>query len=131
MPPFHPSVHARLLTPLTSAENMPHDGWRDTLPFSIDLYVEGSAATNQELLTVYYRPNPENACATGGTTGNTASQGQEEFAPSDIVADAVYYTALLAEAPSSVTVSIGGVSQTGSWTNTPSSGVVSAWLTHL
>lgn len=124
-------LRLQLLTPFVSAENMPHDGWRDTLPFSIDLYVDGSATITQELLTVYYRPNPENACATGGTTGNTASQGQEVFAPSNIVEDAVYYSALLAEAPSSVTVTIGGVSQTGSWTNTPSSGVVSDGATHL
>ncbi|KAK5123833.1 hypothetical protein LTR85_002469 [Meristemomyces frigidus] len=109
--------------PYNYAADMPHDAWRVTLPFSVGLYVDGTSAISQELLTVWYRPNPGSACATGGTTGNSASQGQEEFQPYDVVEDAVFYSALLASAPSSVSVSIGGVSQAGTWRNVPDSGV--------
>lgn len=92
---------------------MPHDGWRLNLPFLIDLYTEGTATVTEENVVTWYRLSPGTACDSG-TTGNTANQLQMEFAPSQIVQDRVFYSALLVE-PATVTVSIGGVVQEGSW----------------
>ncbi|KAK9241814.1 glycosyl hydrolase family 71-domain-containing protein [Lipomyces tetrasporus] len=94
--------------PYNYAANMPHDGWRLFLPF--------------EGLVSWYRLNPATACATGETTGNTASQLQIEFEPYGIVQDKVFYSALLASS-ATVTVSIGGVVQTGTWENAPDGGI--------
>ncbi|KAK9318864.1 glycosyl hydrolase family 71-domain-containing protein [Lipomyces orientalis] len=108
--------------PYNYAANMPHDGWRLFLPFVIDTYKNGIASISQEGLVSWYRLNPATACAVGGTTGNTASQLQIEFEPYGIVQDKVFYSALLAS-PATVTVSIGGVVQTGTWENTPDGGI--------
>jgi hypothetical protein len=104
------------------AENMPHDGWRLFLPFSIDMYVQNTSTISQEGLVFWYRLQPATACGTGQTTGNTASQLQIEFQPYDVVQDRVFYTALLGS-PADVSVSIGGNVQTGSWRNTPDGGI--------
>ena len=92
---------------------MPHDGWRVSLPFLIDLYTEGTAKVTEENIVTWYRLSPGTSCGSG-TTGNTATQLQVEFAPSQIVQDRVFYSALLAE-PADVIVSIGGIAQEGSW----------------
>lgn len=60
--------------PYNYALNMPHDGWRDFLPYLIDTYKNGIATVNREGVVGWYRKHPGNACTTGGTTGNTASQ---------------------------------------------------------
>lgn len=108
--------------PYNYALNMPHDGWRLFLPYAIDMYKHNISTVTQEGMVVWYRLAPGTACTTGGTTGNTISQYQCEYAPSDVVEDAVFYSALLS-GPSSVSVSIGGVVQEGSWRNTPSGGI--------
>ncbi|KAK9334371.1 hypothetical protein LIPSTDRAFT_115799 [Lipomyces starkeyi NRRL Y-11557] len=108
--------------PYNYAANMPHDGWRLFLPYVIDTYKNSIASISQEGLVSWYRLSPATACATGGTTGNTASQLQIEFEPYDIVQDRVFYSALLASS-ATVTVSIGGVVQTGTWENTPDGGI--------
>ncbi|KAL1963031.1 hypothetical protein VTN77DRAFT_8779 [Rasamsonia byssochlamydoides] len=108
--------------PYNYAENMPHDGWRLFLPYVIDTYKNGIATITQEGLVTWYRLNPATACATGGTTGNTASQLQLEFKPYDVVQDEVFYSALLAS-PATVTVSIGGVVQAATWSDTPDGGI--------
>ncbi|QRD84998.1 putative alpha-1,3-glucanase [Aspergillus flavus] len=84
--------------PYNYVTDMPHDGWRLFLPFLIDTY------------------------NSGGTSGNTASQLQIEFHPTEIVQDHIFFSALLS-APATVTVSVGGVSQQASWTWQPDGGV--------
>ncbi|KAF4168090.1 hypothetical protein CNMCM6936_003685 [Aspergillus lentulus] len=103
--------------PSNFAKDMPHDGWRLSLPFLIDMYTRGTATVTEENVVTWYRLSLGTACDSG-TTGNTASQLQVEFAPSQIVQDRVFYSALLIE-PATVTVSIGGVVQEGSWTWVP------------
>lgn len=93
---------------------MPHDGWRLLLPFLIDLYKNGHATINREGAVIWYRIHPGHAGDSGGTTGNTPSHGQELYHPAEIMEDKVVYSALLT-GPASVTVSIGGVPQEGSW----------------
>jgi hypothetical protein len=107
--------------PFNYVAGMPHDGWRQFLPYVISQYKTGSATISQEGLTAWYRVNPNNACNTGGTTGNDAGHGQTVMAPTAIAQDKVFYSALLSSS-ASVTVSIGGVAQTGSWAHTPNGG---------
>lgn len=76
--------------PFNYAANMPHDGWRAFLPYVIDTYKTGAApAITEEQIVSWYRPNPNTACATGGTTGNTANQSQREVPPSTLDLDTV------------------------------------------
>lgn len=108
--------------PFNYAKDMPHDGWRELLPFVIDMYKTGEATISQEKLTAWYRVTPKDAaCDNGGTTGNTASQLELEFWPYDVVQDKIFYSALLAE-EQSVTVTVGGVDVGAGWTKTPSGG---------
>jgi hypothetical protein len=108
--------------PYNYATGMPHDGWRLFLPFLIDTYKNGIATITEEGLVGWYRLSPAAACATGGTSGNTASQLQLEFPPASIVEDAIFFSALLGSA-ATVTVSIGGTTLAGAWTRTPQSGI--------
>lgn len=107
--------------PFDYVTDMPHDGWRETLPFAIDMYVKNTTTITEEKVIYWYRPQPATACSDGGTTGNTASQLQIEFWPYEVVEDRVFYTALLTSA-ADVTVNIGGTSQSGEWTSTPDGG---------
>ncbi|OLN87233.1 Mutanase Pc12g07500-like protein 2 [Colletotrichum chlorophyti] len=110
--------------PFNYVQDMPHDGWRLLLPFLIDLYKYGTAAIHREGVVTWYRLHPGHAGDSGGTTGNTSSHGQELFHPAEIMEDKVVYSALLT-GPASVSVSIGGVVQEGSWDDdgVPSGGV--------
>lgn len=108
--------------PFNYVENMPHDSWRTFLPYVIDMYVNNATSFTQEGIVFWYRPNPARACGNGGTTVNTASQLQLEFAAADVIADAVFYTAQLAS-HADVIVSIGGVGQAGTWSDVPDGGV--------
>ncbi|EGO56249.1 hypothetical protein NEUTE1DRAFT_146972 [Neurospora tetrasperma FGSC 2508] len=108
--------------PFNYALDMPHDGWRELLPFTIDLYKTGVATIEQEKLVAWYRVTSKNAaCNDGWTTGNTASQLQLEFTPQDVVQDKIFYSALLASSQP-VTVTVGGVNVGATWTKTPSGG---------
>lgn len=108
--------------PFDYVSNMPHDGWRAWLPYVSDMYRYNITLFDKEGVTFWYRPNPRSACDSGGTTGNTASQLQLEFPASEVAADAVFYTAQLASTGATVTVSIGGVSTVGTWSDTPDGG---------
>ncbi|KAL2126006.1 hypothetical protein VTI74DRAFT_1972 [Chaetomium olivicolor] len=101
---------------------MPHDGWREFLPYIISLWKTGTASVTQEGLVSYYRRHPHGACSGGTTTGNTANQLQFEYDPSSLLRDRVFYTALLTS-PAEVTVTIGGVTQQGRWDQEPDGGV--------
>lgn len=108
--------------PFNYAKNMPHDGWRQFLPYVIDTYKNGISTITSEGIVAWYRLNPSTACGSGGTSGNTASQLQIEFPPDDIVEDRIFFSALLGS-PADVTVSIGGQSLTGIWRNVPDQGI--------
>ncbi|CAD0091638.1 unnamed protein product [Aureobasidium vineae] len=107
--------------PYNYAEGMPHDGWRQFLPYVIDMYKNGRASISTEGLVAWYRKSPGSACSSGGTTGNSASQGQQEYPPTQVAQDKVFFSALLTSS-ADVVVSIGGTTQTGSWENTPGGG---------
>ncbi|KAK1989977.1 hypothetical protein LX36DRAFT_741323 [Colletotrichum falcatum] len=109
--------------PFNYALGMPHDGWRDLLPFTIDLYKTGIATVSQEKLVSWYRVTSSQAgCDDGRTSGNTVSQLQLEFWPGEVVQDKIFYSALLAE-NKPVTVTVGGVSLNAKWDRVPSGGV--------
>jgi hypothetical protein len=107
--------------PYNYAQDMPHDGWRLFLPYVIDMYKNGKASISTEGLVSWYRRSPGMACASGGTTGNSASQGQQEYPPAQVAQDRVFFSALLTSY-ADVTVTIGSTTQTGIWKDTPSGG---------
>ncbi|KAK1972908.1 hypothetical protein LY78DRAFT_675805 [Colletotrichum sublineola] len=100
---------------------LPHDGWRETLPFSIDMYKHNTTTIDSERLVTWYRPNPSTSCKHGGTSGNTASQLQLEFHPWNVARDAIFFTALLTES-ATIEVTVGGVKQKASWSSEPEGG---------
>ncbi|ETS84382.1 hypothetical protein PFICI_02407 [Pestalotiopsis fici W106-1] len=108
--------------PFDYVSDMPHDGWRALLPFWIDMYKTGTASVSEEVLVIWYRVNPASACSSGGTSGNTASQFQVEYPPSEVVQDRIYFNALLTS-EASVTVTIGGTAVSAEWSSKPWDGV--------
>ncbi|KAL1970913.1 hypothetical protein VTN77DRAFT_2747 [Rasamsonia byssochlamydoides] len=103
---------------LRYAANNPHDAWRALLPHYIDAYKSGNssmatkttastASSSQDIITYWYRTNPSSAGSTGGTTGNNPAMGQPVMEPSQLSQDKVFVTVLV-QAPSQVTVKIGG-----------------------
>jgi hypothetical protein len=108
--------------PYNFVANMPHDGWRKHLPFVIDMYVQNLTYFTQESMVYWYRPNPATACSDGSTTGNTASQLEIEFPASQVMQDRIFYSVLL-NSDAQVLVSIGGTTQTGTWTQMPDAGI--------
>ncbi|KAK0117589.1 hypothetical protein ONS95_011925 [Cadophora gregata] len=109
-------------SPFNYVENMPHDGWRKFLPYVISMYKNGKGTISKEGLTAWYRLTNGLACDYGGTSGNTASQLQAEYHPSKVAQEKVFYSALLGS-DASVSVTIGGTSVGGAWTNKPYGGV--------
>lgn len=105
--------------PFNYAVDMPHDGWRDLLPYWIDTYKHGKANITNETLVTWYRPHPASACKSGNTTGNTASQLQAEFEPAKVVQDRIFFSALLTDV-ANVTVTVGGEALGAGWDNKPS-----------
>jgi hypothetical protein len=112
--------------PLDYVSDYPHDGWRELLPFAIDMYSNNTTTLTQEVLVAWHRRQPAAACSGGGTTGNTASQLQLEFAPSDVAQDAVFFSAILAS-PADVSVTIGGVAVPARFTMSPGSTAGVGW----
>lgn len=101
---------------------MPHDGWRETLPYYTSMYKRGTYAISNEKLVSWFRIHKNGACSDGGTTGNTANQLQFEYTANEVNADRIFYDALLTS-NAQVTVSIEGVVQTGIWDQEPWGGV--------
>ncbi|PYI33812.1 alpha-1,3-glucanase/mutanase [Aspergillus indologenus CBS 114.80] len=108
--------------PYNYVEGFDHSGWRQFLPYVIDLYKYNETNIDKEGLVTWYRLNAAGACPDGGTTGNTVSQLQLEHWPKDIVQDKIFFSALLGQA-GDISVTIGGVNVGATWTNTPSGGV--------
>jgi hypothetical protein len=108
--------------PFNYVEGMPHDGWRETLPYYISMYKTGSASITSERLVSWYRVNKHGACSDGGTTGNTANQLQLEYSPDEMIQDRIFYDALLID-DAQVQVDIGGSVQEGRWDQEPHGGI--------
>lgn len=104
--------------PFDYVSNMPHDGFREVLPYVIDMYVHNTTTIAEEKLVYWYRKTPAASCNDGGTTGNTASQLQYEFPPAQVVQDRVFFSAILEE-EADVSVTIGGETVAASWTAVP------------
>ncbi|KAJ6083518.1 Glycoside hydrolase family 71 [Penicillium canescens] len=126
---FHNSLADSMYTafdtgdaPYNYVESFDHSGWRQFLPYLIDLYKFNSTTSGTEGLVAWYRQNAAGACADGGTTANTVSQLQLEYWPKDVVQDKIFYSALLSQ-PGDISVTIDGVNVGATWTNTPSGNV--------
>ncbi|CAG7936279.1 unnamed protein product [Penicillium salamii] len=89
------------------AMDYPHDGWREMLPFLIDLYKTGKSSMADDKVVFWYRPNPVSACSSAGTTVNTASQLQIEFEPAQALDDRIFFMALLQDGNHGVKVTNG------------------------
>lgn len=83
--------------PFNYTENMPHNRWRTLLPFIISTYKNSHAEVKQESLIAWYHTTPRSAYSTGRTSANTQSHAQIEFSPLEVVADHIFYSALLTE----------------------------------
>lgn len=84
---------------------MPHEHWRDLLPYYIAAYKTGQTPTvTADKVHFWYRLSPAAAGSNDGTTGNAPYQPYVD--PNQIVQDKVFFTALLAT-PGSVSVQIG------------------------
>ncbi|PYI12923.1 mutanase [Aspergillus violaceofuscus CBS 115571] len=105
--------------PFNYALNFPHDGWRDVLPFLIDLYKTGKADVTEDKVVIWYRPHPVSACSTGGTTLNTAQQLQIEFDPADGLEDRIYILALFTNGNHEVIVINAGGTGYPTWESMP------------
>ncbi|CAJ2507098.1 Uu.00g082840.m01.CDS01 [Anthostomella pinea] len=107
--------------PFNYAAGHPHDGWRLFLPYLIQQYKTGSATISQEGLSTWYRLNPNTACTADVTGNDPAGHGQQYVDPALVLQDRVFYSALLGSS-ATVSVSIGGVVQQGTWENVPAGG---------
>ncbi|KAJ5117555.1 hypothetical protein N7448_011187 [Penicillium atrosanguineum] len=108
--------------PFNYVANMPHDGWRATLPFWIDMYKTGTAEVTDETIVAWYRLTPTAACGSGSTSGNTASQLQIELPPAEMTQDRVFFSALLGSFSRAV-VSIGASTEVVAWSSVPDNDV--------
>ncbi|KAG4433574.1 hypothetical protein IFR05_010943 [Cadophora sp. M221] len=109
-------------SPFNYVLEKPHDAWRTFLPYLINYAKTNTTSFSSENVVAWYRQHPKNACGTGGTTGNTASQLQQVYSPGEMAEDAVFFAALLSSS-ATVSVSIGGVASTVTWIHAPSNGV--------
>ncbi|KAJ5518742.1 Esterase SGNH hydrolase-type [Penicillium expansum] len=101
------------------AMDYPHDGWREVLPFMIDLYKTGKSSMTDDKVVFWYRPNLVSACATGGTTVNTASQLQIEFEPANVLEDRIFVMALLQDGNHGVIVDVNADAGVLEWDSRP------------
>jgi predicted choloylglycine hydrolase len=93
---------------------MPHNSWRETLPYYISMYKSGTATVMEERLIAWYQVNKNGACSDSSTTGNTVNQLQFKYSPNIIMEDRVFYNMLLTS-NAQVQVSISGVVQASRW----------------
>ena len=85
--------------------NMPHDPWRDLLPYYIQEYKTGTVNVDKDILTFWYRLSPAAAGDNGGTVCNAAYQ--TTYAPADCVQDAIFVAVVIKSLPAQVSVRIG------------------------
>lgn len=106
-PIFEPAVPQGVGTDAKAyVDNMPHDSWRDLLPYYIARYKKGSEPpVETEKLQYWYRLTPAAAGKTDGVTGANGEY-QTTLDPNVVVQDKIFVTALT-NAPANVTVQIG------------------------
>ncbi|KAK1969246.1 hypothetical protein LY78DRAFT_726210 [Colletotrichum sublineola] len=95
---------------------LPHDGWRDILPFVIEMYKNNASSVNFEQAVAWYKLVPALAgtaiCDRNGTVANTASQLQIEYLPDEVLDDKIFFIAIL-NRKATVECIIGGKSVEG------------------
>lgn len=106
---------------------LPHDSWRDILPFVIDMYKNNVSTIDVERAVAWYKLVPARSsrmsgCDTNGTVGNTASQLQFEFEPDHIMEDKIFYAAILDGPPNKVECLVGGTTFWGLTIDSPEGG---------
>lgn len=84
-------------------DGMPHEHWRDLLPFYIAAY-KNQPRPSGEKVQFWYRLSPAAAGSSDGTTGNAPYQPPVD--PNTVVQDKVFYTTALTAA-AQVKVQIG------------------------
>ncbi|KAL9108413.1 MAG: hypothetical protein Q9187_008299 [Circinaria calcarea] len=90
-------------------KDMPHDAWRELLPYYIDTYKNGNTTMPEipKVKVVYaHRPNPSFPDKSGGTIGNNPAFGQQAFPPEKVSQDLISLNVLV-DSPASVSVQIG------------------------
>ncbi|KAJ0385841.1 hypothetical protein COL922a_005546 [Colletotrichum nupharicola] len=101
---------------------LPHDGWRDILPFVIDMYKNNASSIDFERAVAWYKLVPALAgttsCDRNGTVANTASQLQIEYLPDEVMDDNIFFIALLSK-KAKVECLIGGHSVEGKFYQGP------------
>ncbi|KAK2033985.1 hypothetical protein LX32DRAFT_724698 [Colletotrichum zoysiae] len=95
---------------------LPHDGWRDILPFAIDMYKNNVSSVDFEQAVARYKLAPASAgtaiCDRNGTVANTTSQLQVEYLPDEVMGDKIFFIAILNK-KSTVECIVGGQSLEG------------------
>ncbi|KAK2017155.1 hypothetical protein LZ32DRAFT_635435 [Colletotrichum eremochloae] len=78
---------------------LPHDGWRDILPFVMDMYKNNASSVDFEQAVAWYKLVPALAgtaiCDRNGTVAITASQLQIEYLPDEVLDDKIFFIAIL------------------------------------
>lgn len=88
---------------LQYVENMPHDSYRDFLPYYIATFKGTDFDISRDQMQFWYRLAPAAGGSTCGVEGNDSDEGQTEVDPNTIVQDKVFFSALLT---SSATVEV-------------------------
>ncbi|KAH6671435.1 putative glucan endo-1,3-alpha-glucosidase agn1 precursor [Halenospora varia] len=86
--------------------NMPHDSWRDFLPYYIAAYKGTPLTPTRDQMQYWYRLSPSAGGSPCNVNGNAASQGQTTVDPNTVMEDGVFFSAILT-ADATVTVQIG------------------------
>lgn len=105
-------------------QNHPHDHWRDILPYYIAAYKSSSSSSSNSLpnitkdkATLWYRLSPSSSASSvsSAVAGATQILGSAPWEPriaaSAVVQDRVFFTTLLKEPDSTVSIQIGDGSQ--------------------
>ncbi|EDO64915.1 carbohydrate-binding module family 24 protein [Neurospora crassa] len=93
--------------------SLPHDAWRDILPFVIDMYKNNVSRLDHEQAVAWYMLVDPANCDHNGTVANTASQLQVEFEPEEVLDHKIHFIALLKGPPEVVTCNVGGTIRAG------------------
>lgn len=102
-------VHDQSEIPVGSTlyvNDMPHDSWRDFLPYYIAKYKGAAFDIARDQVQYWYRDSAVSGGADCSVVGNNADQNQVETSPRNIIEDQVFISALL-KAPADVYVQIG------------------------
>ncbi|KAF6834626.1 alpha-glucanase [Colletotrichum musicola] len=111
-------------------DTLPHDGWRDILPFVIDMYKNNASSIDFERAVAWYKLVPAlvgTRCDRNGTVANTASQLQIEYLPEEVMDDVIFFIALLSK-KAKVRCIIGGNSVEGKFYQGPEDDGVGMYL---